>query len=178
MKTAARWSCEAAILFLLSPNEGCLALRPVVQLGAACLTVLCTSLTGCNKSDPEREVREKFSMRRTDLERIRTMAEEDHLNELRLEEDSRISPAMLSSNRIAEYRSILKRLGGFWIVRLRKDLISIPVIRRGWPVTISVCGYMFVPKDKVGVGENMRGFTVSPLDTEWFVECHGRGGAR
>jgi|ERR1700687_923778 len=147
-------------------------MRPLVQLGAACFSVLFASLIGCNRSDQVGELREKFSVRRTDLELLRAMAEEDHLMQLELEPDRRINPTTITPNRAAEYRSILERLGGLWIVRWNEHLISIPMIKRGWPVPFSVCGYLFVPKGTTGVGEKMPGLI--PLDSQWFVECHSR----
>src|SRR5215469_7462254 len=137
--------------------------------------LLCTLLIGCNSSGEMQEVRDKFPMRRTDLEKLRTMAEKDNLVYLHVEEERRINPATISPNRIAEYRSTLKRFGGRLITRNPEENWSwIAIAEFGWPVTVSVCGYLFVPNGAIGQARTLRGAHVIVLDTEWFIECHDR----
>src|SRR5262249_22294510 len=144
-------------------DEGRPAVGSIDRLPAAIFAAFVTLFMACNMSDPVKEVRDKFSARRADLERLRSMAEEDHLVELHLTEKYRMNPADIRPNRVEDYRSTLKKLNGLWIARVNEDLIWIPTTQRGWPAPFAVCGYLFAPKGAAGIG-TMDHVYLNPLE--------------
>lgn len=141
---------------------------------SACIIALLVVSIGCSKSDPMDDVRQKFRLRQDDLNRLRAMAEEDHLVELFLDHE-RIAPPTISVKRTEEYRTILKRLGVLGVGRERGDLIFIPAVRYGWLIPNITCGYVSIPKGVDAAREKLSGVRLIPLDGEWYEECYSRG---